>query len=117
MKFDGKIIEKIKHGDNWSTVKIGCLPVHVWFKPGINRIYHHIAGGMRESHLSVKDLQSMVKLGNAKSLMFKILDMRMGFSSPGSGNVVLDYFFPLPSYNWLLLLNHECTVHYVKINF
>ena len=58
-----------------------------------NRIYHHVTGGTRESHLSAQDLQSTTRL--AESWMLQILDTptRMGFPSP-SRNVVIGYFSP-----------------------
>ena len=49
-----------------------------------NRTYHHVAGGMRESHLSGQDLQSTMRL--VKSWILQILNL-MGFPSP-SRNVV-----------------------------
>ena len=58
---------------------------------GINRIYHHVAGGTRESHPSVQDLQTTTML--TESWMLQILDTRIGFPSP-SHNVVFDYFSP-----------------------
>ena len=58
---------------------------------GDNRIYHQVAGGTRESHPSVQDLQSTTRL--AESWMLQMLDTRMGFPSPSS-NVVIDYFSP-----------------------
>ena len=45
--------------------------------------------GTRESHPSVHDLQSTMRL--AESWMLQILDTRMGFPPP-SLNVVIDYF-------------------------
>ena len=58
---------------------------------GDNRIYHHVAGGTRESHPSVQDLQSTTRI--SESWMLQILDTRMGFPRP-SRNVVIDYFSP-----------------------
>ena len=63
------------------------------YTSGNNRIYHHTVEGTRESHPSVHDLQSTTRL--AESLMFQIMDTRMGFPCPFH-NVVIDYFFPTP---------------------
>ena len=38
-----------------------------------NRIYHHVAGEMRESHLSGQDLQSTMRL--VKSWILQILNL------------------------------------------
>ena len=59
----------------------------------INRIYHHIVEGTRESNPSVHDLQSTTRL--AESWMLQIMDTRMGFPCPFH-NVVIDYFSPTP---------------------
>ena len=42
-----------------------------------NSIYYHIAEGMRESNLSVHDLQSRMRL--TESLMLQIMDTRTRF--------------------------------------
>ena len=53
----------------------------------INRIYHHNEGGTRESHPSVQDLQSWIRL--AKSWILQILNMRMGFPCPFHNVVIV----------------------------
>ena len=86
------------------VLKVRCTAKHRHHGE-INRIYHHIAGGTTEFHLSVQDFQSTIRLaelwmlsildtGCAKSWMLLILDTRMGFPSP-SRNVAFDYFSPI----------------------
>ena len=69
----------------WSHLRFVCFE--------INRIYHRIAEGTRESHPSVHDLESMMRLDS--SWMLQILDTRMGFPHPFR-NVAIDYFSPTP---------------------
>ena len=56
-------------------------------------IKHHIAGGTRESHPRVQDLQHPRLCKPPYGL--QILDTRMGFPSP-SLNVVIDSIIPKP---------------------
>ena len=60
---------------------------------GINRIYHHMLERTRESHRSVHDLQSTMRI--AELSMLQVMDMRMEFPCPFC-NVVIDYFSPTP---------------------
>ena len=71
--------------------KVEKIPIYLYYEDEINRIYHHVGGGTRESHPSVQDLQSTTRL--AESWMLQIFDTRMGFPSH-SRNVVIDYFSP-----------------------
>ena len=68
--------EKIKPGRNFPCIQ-----------------YHHVAKGTRESHPSVHDLQSTMRL--PESWMYQIMDTRMGFPCPFC-NVAIEYFSPTP---------------------
>ena len=70
-----KWMQHIEHMKSEVSKHVGF--VLAAFPSGINRIYHYVGEGTRESHLSVHDLQSTMRL--VELWMMQIMDTRMGF--------------------------------------
>ena len=89
---------------NFHQAMIIVIQQHKWWKYmymyaanfKFNKIYHHIAEWIRESHPSVHDLQYPIRLSEvSESWMLWIMDTIMGFLYTVC-NVVIDYFSHMP---------------------